>query len=97
NVGGGEPRPLRDDHVTAAEAAPLTAKRKVDVDRERLLRVGGRLVELLEVSLRREALVELDRRGIRGVARAGAVVLGEEVRGDGGDRRVHRTLRAASR
>src|SRR6185503_15655429 len=67
----GDPRLLRDDDVTPTEAAPLAAEGKVNIDRERLVGMRGRLFQLLDVPRRRESLVEFDGGRVRGVARAG--------------------------
>ena len=81
-VGVGHARLLRDDDVAAAEGAALAAEGKVHVERERLLGGARRLVQLLEVALRREPLVKFDRGRIGRVARPRAIVLREERGGD---------------
>jgi hypothetical protein len=88
-VAGRHPALAGDDHVAAAEAAALGAEGQVDVERQRRIGVQRGGVQLLEVALRREAVVELDGRRVRGVARAGAVEAGESLRRDGREGRGH--------
>src|SRR5205814_6977702 len=74
---------LRDHHVACAVEAALLTERQVRVERERIVGLGvGRAQALAVVGLA-EALGELDRGGIRGVARPGAVVALEQLRRGG--------------
>src|SRR5262249_25627903 len=70
---------LRDDDVASAERAALAAEGKMDVERERFLRKARGLIQLLEVTLRREALREFDRGWIGRVTGSRAVIFREKI------------------
>ncbi len=88
---------LRDDDVASAERAPLAAEGKMDVDGERLRPSGRGLVQFRQIALGGERLAELDRGGIGRVARAGAVELVEERRGELGGGMGHAVAPAETR
>jgi len=68
---------LRDDDHAPAVGAALLAERQVRIERQRLVHLRRRVLEPRLIRRTVERGVELDCGGVRGVARAGAIVLPE--------------------
>ena len=89
HVLGGALGALGDRDVAAAEGTALVAEGQMEIEGQRLVGQGIGLRELVLVLRLADAVVELDRRRVRRVARAGPVVLAQQLGRDRNSCSVH--------